>query len=52
MDFRSFLRTPLSTLRRWGAGHERLLPVHLSWALAALLAVYSIVKLIRSLSLL
>jgi hypothetical protein len=52
MDIRSLLSNPLSSLRQWAREHERLIAVNLSWTLAVVFIIISIVTLLRSLGIL
>ena len=51
MDLRSFLSGASSSVRQWARGHERILVAGGCWALAALLIVISVWKLLQSLAL-
>jgi len=51
MRFRDFLSHPLSSARSWLVSHERFIAVNVSWTLAILFAIISLVYLFKSLRL-
>ena len=52
MDIRYFLSHPFSSLRQWALSHERFIAVNLTWALAVLFIIVSLVYLFKSLGIL
>ena len=52
MDIRYFLSRPFSSLRQWALSHERFIAVDLTWTLAVVFIIVSIVFLFKSLGLL
>ena len=52
MDIRYFLSRPFSSLRQWLLSHERFIAVDLTWTLAVVFIIVSIVFLFKSLGLL
>ena len=52
MDIRYFLSHPFSSLRQWALSHERFIAVDLTWTLAVVFIIVSIVFLFKSLGLL
>lgn len=52
MALREFLSRPLSGIKAWIAGHERFIAVNVSWTLALVFVVVSIVSLLKSLGIL
>jgi hypothetical protein len=52
MDVRYFLSHPFSSIRQWALSHERFIAVNLTWALAVLFIIVSLVYLFKSLGIL
>ena len=52
MDIRYFLSHPFSSLRQWAHSHERFIAVDLTWTLAVVFIIVSLVFLFKSLGLL
>ena len=47
MDLKSLFAHPISSVRQWAMEHERLIAVNLSWTLAVVFIIVSIVKLLQ-----
>ena len=52
MDLREFLTHPLSSIKGWAATHERFIVVNLTWTLAIVFIIVSVVFLLKSLGIL
>lgn len=52
MDLREFLTHPLSGIKGWAATHERFIAVNLTWTLAIVFIIVSVVFLLKSLGIL
>ena len=52
MDIRYVLSHPFSSLRQWALSHERFIAVDLTWTLAVVFIIVSLVFLFKSLGLL
>lgn len=52
MDLREFLTHTLSSIKGWAATHERLIAVNLTWTLAIVFIIVSVVFLLKSLGIL
>lgn len=52
MALREFLSHPISSIRQWAASHERFIAVNISWTLAAIFFIISIIFLLKSLGIL
>ena len=52
MDLRDFLSHPLSSIRQWLLTHERFIAVNLTWTLAVVFIIVSLVYLFKFLGLL
>jgi len=52
MDLREFLTHPLSSIKGWATTHERFIAVNLTWTLAIVFIIVSVVFLLKSLGIL
>jgi hypothetical protein len=52
MALREFFSHPISSIRQWAASHERFIAVNISWTLAAVFFIVSIIFLLKSLGIL
>lgn len=52
MDIRDFLSHPLSSARRWLLTHERFIAVDVTWTLAVVFILVSVVYLLKSIGML
>ena len=52
MALHEFLSHPLSSIKQWTASHERFIAVNVSWTLAAVFFIVSIIFLLKSLGIL
>ena len=52
MDLKEFLSHPISSMKSWAASHERFIAVNVTWTLAIVFIIVSIVNLLISLGVL
>ena len=52
MELKEFFERPISSIRSWAAAHERFIAVNLTWTLAVVFIIVSLVFLLKSLGVL
>ena len=52
MNLKDFFSQPLSSIKIWAAGHERFIAVNVTWTLAIIFFIVSVIYLLISLGIL